>query len=193
MRRTLILFARLPRLGTGKSRLARDIGTVAALRFERLMLARTLRRLGHDRRWDLRFAVTPDRAARRWLGRFAVFPQESGDLGARMRRALAAGPPGPTILVGTDIPGLTPAHIAAAFKLLGGHNLVFGPASDGGFWLVGARHRMPRFGNVRWSTRHALGDVLRNLPRRLSVGFAATLNDVDDGVAYRKLKPSRGF
>jgi rSAM/selenodomain-associated transferase 1 len=185
MRPTLIVFARLPRLGAGKSRLARDIGAAAALRFERLMLSRTLRRLGHDRRWDLRLAVTPDRAARRWPGRFAVVPQGSGDLGARMRRALAAGPSGPTVLVGTDIPGMTAGHIAQAFALLGRHDVVFGPATDGGFWLVGARHQPPRFGTVRWSTRHALGDVLRNLPRHLSVGFAATLDDVDDGAGYR--------
>ena len=117
MRRTLILFARLPRLGTGKSRLARDLGAVAALRFERLMLVRTLHRLGRDPRWHLRLSVTPDRAARRWPGRFAAFPQGGGDLGARMCRALAARPPGPAVLVGTDIPGLAPPHIAAAFNI----------------------------------------------------------------------------
>ena len=187
--RTLILFARLPRLGGGKSRLARDIGAVAALRFERLMLARALRRVGRDRRWRLRLAITPDRAARR-LG---AMPQGTGDLGARMRRAMAACPPGPVMLVGTDIPGLTDAHVAEAFRLLGRHDVVFGPAKDGGFWLVGARHRIPDFGRVRWSTRHALDDVLANLPRSLSVGFAATLDDVDDGAAYQRLQPARGF
>lgn len=191
--RHLILFARLPRLGAGKRRLARDIGAVAALRFERLMLARSLRRLGRDRRWRLRLAVTPDRAAARWPGRFRAFPQGGGDLGARMRQAMAACPPGPVVLVGTDIPGLTPAHIAEAFALLARHDVVFGPASDGGFWLVGSRHSMPAFGPVRWSSRHALEDTLANLPHRLSVGFAATLGDVDDGAAYRRLGPLRGF
>jgi len=193
MRRHLILFVRLPRLGAGKRRLARDIGAVAALRFERLMLARSLHRLGRDRRWKLRLAVTPDRAAARWPGRFTAMPQGAGDLGARMRRALAAHPPGPAMLVGTDIPGLTAAHIAAAFALLGRHDVVFGPASDGGFWLVGCRHRPPNFGAVRWSTRHALGDVLANLPKSLSVGFAAMLDDVDDGASYRELRNIRGF
>jgi uncharacterized protein len=181
MRRTLILFARVPRLGGGKSRLARDIGAVAALRFERVMLARGQRRLGRDRRWRLRLAITPDRGARR-LG---ALPQGRGDLGERMRRVMAASAPGPVVLIGTDIPGLTAGHIAEAFALLGGYDIVFGPATDGGFWLVGARHRMPDFGTVRWSSRHALGDVLRNLPRCLSIGFAATLDDVDDGAGYR--------
>src|SRR6202044_2885573 len=100
MRRHLILFVRLPRLGAGKRRLARDIGAVAALRFERLMLARSLRRLGRDPRWRLRLTLSPDRDARRWPG---AVPQGRGDLGGRMRRALAASSPGPAVLIGTDI------------------------------------------------------------------------------------------
>jgi uncharacterized protein len=90
------------------------------------------------------------------------------------------------VLVGCDIPAMAARHIAAAFQLLGRHDVVFGPARDGGFWLVGCRHRPPAFGAVRWSSEHALSDALGNLPRSMSVGFAATLDDVDDGVAYRR-------
>jgi glycosyltransferase A (GT-A) superfamily protein (DUF2064 family) len=185
--RTVILFVREPRLGVGKKRLARDIGALAALRFERAMLAQSLDRLGRDRRWRLLLAVTPDRAARRWQ----AMPQGRGDLGARMRRALAACPRGPRLLVGSDIPDLKATHIAAAFALLGRHHLVFGPASDGGFWLVGCRCRPPGFAAVRWSSPDALADALAGLPRGLSVGFAARLDDVDDGVAYRRLTQRR--
>ena len=195
----LIVFARAPVLGTGKRRLARDIGDVAALRFERLMLARVLRRLARDGRWHPRIAVTPDRSRHRkrlWPSGIAVIGQGDGDLGIRMQRALACCPPGPTILVGTDIPGLRPHHIAEAFRLLGRHDLVFGPAADGGFWLVGAR-RSPRlpplFERVRWSTPHALKDTLASLDRRVSPGFAPTLEDVDDGASFRRLAPRRGF
>jgi glycosyltransferase A (GT-A) superfamily protein (DUF2064 family) len=163
---------------------------VAALRFERLMLARALRRLGRDRRWRMVLAVTPDRAARRGPG---TITQGRGDLGERMRRALAGCGPGPAVLVGSDIPAMTPARIAAAFALLGRHDVVFGPANDGGFWLVGCRHRPPDFGRVRWSSPHALADVLANLPKSLSVGLAARLDDVDDGGGYRRLGPFRGF
>jgi glycosyltransferase A (GT-A) superfamily protein (DUF2064 family) len=113
-----------------------------------------------------------------------------------MRRALAACPPGPAVLIGADIPALGPEHIAEAFRLLGKHDLVFGPAADGGFWLVGAR-RSPRlpplFGQVRWSSPHALQDALVNLPRKVSVGFAARLKDVDDGAAHRRLRARGGF
>jgi hypothetical protein len=199
MRRHLMLFVRAPQLGRGKRRLARAIGDVATVRFERLMLALLLRRLAADRRWRLRIVVTPDTACRyagHWRRGVAVRGQGGGDLGARMRRALAANPPGPVVLVGGDIPALAARHVAAAFRMLGGHDLVFGPAEDGGFWLVGARRARrlpPLFERVRWSGPHALADTLAGLPRRVSVGFVDRLEDVDDGKAYRRLMPGRGF
>jgi len=55
------------------------------------------------------------------------------------------------------------------------------------------RANVPLFGRVRWSGPHALADVLDNLPRRFRVGFAAGLEDVDDGAAYRCRAPRRGF
>jgi len=181
MQRTLVLFVRAPRLGAGKRRLAREIGAVAALRFERIMVARLLRRFASDRRWRLRLAVTPDKARHRaqfWSGQIASVGQGGGDLGMRMCRALRACPSGPAVLVGTDIPALAVRHVWAAFRLLGSHDLSFGPAEDGGFWLVGP---------------HALADTLAALPRRMTVGFAERLEDVDDADAYRRLMPRRGF
>jgi hypothetical protein len=199
MHRTLVLFLRAPRLGTGKRRLARDIGEVAALRFERVMIARLLRRLANDGRWSLRIAVTPDKACRRarhWRRGVEAVGQGAGDLGIRMRRALETCRPGPVVLVGADIPALHAGHVAAAFRLLRTHELVFGPAKDGGFWLVGARHPRrlpPLFEGVRWSGPYALADTLAGLARRIRVGYANMLEDVDDGDAYRRLKSRRGF
>jgi glycosyltransferase A (GT-A) superfamily protein (DUF2064 family) len=180
MQRRLILFLRAPVMGRGKRRLARAIGDGAALGFERVMIARLLRRLGRDRRWRLRIAVTPDRACRemrRWARTAEIVPQHGGDLGMRMWRALAAAPSGPVVLIGSD-------------------DVVFGPAVDGGFWLVGARRRprlAPLFQRVRWSSPNALADTLAGLPRGLAVGFVATLEDVDTAAGYRRLKPQRGF
>ncbi len=197
MRPQLILFARAPELGRGKRRLAGEIGDIAALGFERLMLARLMRRLAHDPRWDTRLVLTPDAACHRDRGwRIARIPQGRGELGERMRRAMAAAPCGPVVLIGADIPAVTRVHVAAAFRLLGENDLVFGPAADGGFWLVGARRR-PRlpalFARVRWSSPHTLADTLAGLPRGVRVGFAAVLDDVDDAESYRRLNPQRGF
>jgi uncharacterized protein len=194
-RRHLVLFLREPRYGVGKRRLARDVGDGAALRFARTMLGLMVRRLAKDGRWRLRLAVAPDRArARRrlWPRGVRVVVQGGGDLGQRMRRALAECPPGPVMLIGNDIPALTAQHIGEAFRLLGRCDLVFGPSEDGGFWLVGAR-RCPRlpplFGPVRWSGPHALSDTLGNLPRAVRVGFAARLEDIDNGASYRRFNP----
>jgi glycosyltransferase A (GT-A) superfamily protein (DUF2064 family) len=93
------------------------------------------------------------------------------------------------VIIGSDIPGIMPDHLAAAFRRLGAHDFVLGPATDGGYWLFGSRRRpLPRnvFAGVRWSTRHALADTLASLPRACSVAFAATLDDIDDGAAYRR-------
>lgn len=204
MRAHLVLFARAPSLGRGKRRLARDIGDLAAVRFERLMIDLLLRRLARDRRWDLQIAATPGRVCRGTPQRcrgIKIIGQGAGDLGRRMRRALAIPPPGPVVLVGSDVPALEARHVATAFRLLGAHDLVFGPAADGGFWLVGARRRPPLpalfepalFEKVRWSSPHALADTLARLPRRVTIGFVETQEDVDDGEAYRRLQPRRGF
>jgi uncharacterized protein len=199
MRRHLVLFVRAPQLGSGKRRLAREIGDVATVRFERLMIALLLRRLARDKRWRLRIAVTPDKARRhagQWRRGVQAVGQGSGDLGIRMCRALATCPPGPAVLVGGDIPALGARHVAAAFRLLGRCDLVFGPAEDGGFWLVGAhhpRHLPPLFEQVRWSGPYALADTLAGLPGRMSVGFADRLEDVDDGDGYCRLALRRGF
>ncbi|HTZ79662.1 MAG TPA: TIGR04282 family arsenosugar biosynthesis glycosyltransferase [Stellaceae bacterium] len=189
-RRYLVVFLKAPRLGRVKSRLAADIGALAALRFYRGTSARLLRRLGRDRRWRLALAVTPRSAlgAGDWDARFARLDQGEGDLGARMARVFRALPPGPAVIVGSDIPDIAPRHIAAAFRALGRSDAVFGPAEDGGYWLVGLR-RSPRvpaglFADVRWSSAHALADTRASLPRKFEVALLETLEDVDDGAAY---------
>jgi uncharacterized protein len=191
-RRHLVVFLRAPRLGRVKSRLAAGIGALEALRFYRETSGRLLRAMTRDRRWQVHLALTPDRDALRsgaWHVRAARFAQGVGDLGRRMERAVRRFPPGPVVIIGSDIPALRPTHVAAAFAALGTHHAVFGPATDGGYWLVGFRRRprLPRrlFARVRWSSPHALADTLAGLPRDMRVAFLETLEDVDDAAAYR--------
>ena len=187
---TLIIFARRPVLGTVKRRLGRDIGPVAATAFYRQCLAGVVRRLASDSRWQTVLAITPDQTLRwnGWPSGPRRMPQGSGDLGARMAHALAAPSPGPVILIGSDIPGIEPRHIARAGRLLGRHDAVFGPAADGGYWLVGLRRR-PRFidpfRHVRWSSPHALTDTLANL-KGARVAMLDVLEDVDDGPSHAR-------
>ncbi len=175
-----IVFARTPRLGAVKRRLAAEMGDRAALRFHVATLARTLRTLAADRRFATVLAVTPDHAAARWPGSAPRIPQGRGDLGARMHRAFRRFRTRRVVLVGSDIPGLGPSDVAAAFRALGRADAVFGPAEDGGYWLVGMGTRRPArpFAGVRWSSEHALADTLANFRRR-RVALLRTMRDVD--------------
>jgi uncharacterized protein len=189
--RQLIVFLRAPRLGRVKSRLAAGIGALPALRFHRATSLRLLRRVARDGRWRCRVAVTPDRdRGARWLGAVERLSQGGGDLGRRMARIFAILPPGPVVIVGSDIPAITGDHVWAAFRALGGSDAVFGPAVDGGYWLIGLRRRprLPRglFAGVRWSSPHALTDTLRTLPRGFEVARLAVLEDIDEIESYRR-------
>lgn len=177
-RDTVVVFARAPRLGTVKRRLARDVGDRAALRFYRNTLDRLLRVLGRDRRFRTVLAVTPGRA--RWPVRVPVVPQGGGHLGQRMHRACARH--GRVVIVGTDIPELGADDVAAAFRVLGHAQAAFGPSEDGGYWLVALSPRRPDrpFADVRWSTEHALADTLANFAGH-RVALLRRLRDVDTG------------
>ncbi len=188
--RHLVIFAKAPRMGRVKTRLARDIGTVAAWGFFRHALARLLRRLGADPRWQTVIAVAPDTDvdAPIWPVQVRTAAQGLGDLGDRMQRTFDTWPPGPVVIVGADIPGIRTHHIAQAFKALGSHDAVFGTADDGGYWLVGLKRAplTPRlFSNVRWSGPHALADTVANLGDA-KIAYLEALIDVDDGVDYAR-------
>ncbi|MEM1313297.1 MAG: TIGR04282 family arsenosugar biosynthesis glycosyltransferase [Pseudomonadota bacterium] len=184
----MVVFAKEPRPGRVKTRLARGIGTVAAARWFRGTALGVIRGLARDPRWALRIAVSPDRegmASRVWPVAVARQPQGRSDLGARMARALRSPRPGPVVVIGADVPGISPARIAEAFAALGRADAVFGPAEDGGFWLVGLKRlRAPpaerrMFEGVRWSRETTLAETLDAF-RGLRVAFCAELRDVDE-------------
>jgi rSAM/selenodomain-associated transferase 1 len=183
-----------PRAGRVKRRLAARIGDVAATQFYRHCLANTLLRVGCDPRWRTLLAVSPDGAlnAPFWPAGIPRLPQGAGDLGSRMQRLFRSVPPGPALIIGSDIPAIDADEIARAFRLLDHADAVFGPAHDGGYWLIGLR-RSPRlsapFADVRWSGPQALADTLRNLAGR-RVAFVKTLSDVDTEDDYRAARGS---
>lgn len=182
--------AKAPRMGRVKTRLARDIGMVGAWSFYRHTLARVSQPLARDRRWLTWLFVSPDLSVfddSIWPVQTHRVGQGTGDLGGRMDRVMATMPTGPVVIIGADIPDIRPRHIASAFKSLGAHDTVFGPAEDGGYWLVGQKRRpktMPLFAGVRWSSPHALADTVANLPKTSRIGYLETLSDVDDGPSY---------
>jgi len=195
-RRQLILFVKAPRLGSVKTRLARDIGRYEAWRFYRDTTRLMLVRLSRHPDWAVTLAVTPDHFARRarfWPAGFPRMPQGPGNIGDRMARAFRNVPPGPAVLIGADIPMITADHITRAFERLSRADLVFGPSTDGGFWLVGVnRASLMRgvFRHVRWSTPDALSDTLVNTAGR-RVALLDPLTDIDTGEDYYAWKTGR--
>lgn len=189
-RSTVVIFAKAPILGTVKTRLAKTIGDAAALALYERLLLRTIETLA-DPRWERVIAATPDEAVddeRYWPAGVKCIPQGGGDLGARMLRSLEhAGEGAPVLVVGSDIPGLAKPEIEAAFDALRARPFVFGPAEDGGFYLVGAAEKPPStiFRNVEWSTETTLKQVLDNLPPG-SAGSIGVLDDLDDAASLER-------
>jgi uncharacterized protein len=189
MKDIVVVFARAPRLGAVKRRLAREIGARAALRFHVATLAGLTRALVADRRYRTVLAITPDRARLHLPVRVARMPQGSGHLGVRMHRAFRRFPRRRVALIGSDIPDAGAADVWAAFRGLGNAQAVFGPAADGGYWLVALSPRRPErpFASVRWSSEHALADTLANFAGR-RVAMLRTLHDVDTAADLHRLR-----
>jgi rSAM/selenodomain-associated transferase 1 len=180
MKDTVVVFARAPRLGTVKRRLAKDIGDRAALRFHTGTLIRLSRDLARNCGFRTVLALTPDGANDRLPVRLTRIAQGRGDIGKRMTAACRRFRRGNVAIIGSDIPDANAADLRAAFQLLGRHDAVFGPAEDGGYWLVALGPRRPAqpFVNARWSTEYALADTLRNFRGR-RVALTRVLRDVD--------------
>lgn len=186
--RHLVIFTRFPMAGTGKRRLAAGIGAVHAARFQRVRLAALVASLGRDPRWRTWLAVTPDGSGP-WPRHLDRLSQGRGDLGRRLSRVVKSLPGGPAVVIGSDVPGIRPRDISEAFHRLEGADAVLGPATDGGYWLIGLR-RAPRlrlpFGQVRWSSEHALADTEAELGA-VRISRLRTTDDVDDASSRRSI------
>ena len=186
-----VIMAKLPEAGRVKSRLARQIGVGQATWFYRHTTSAVLGRLARSPRWQTYLAITPDGGVAHpiWPRDIMRMAQGGGNLGQRMQRAMRLKKPGPVIIIGTDVPGIRPAHIAAAFKALGSCDAVFGPGEAD--ITVGQRGR-PRleFGNVRWLRPMRYIANLRGMVRRDADDVV--LNDWRNVAAWRSSHPAGG-
>lgn len=189
MRRPQILiYAKPPRIGLSKTRLAKGLGSsVSARRIATALQAKTMR-AALNGPWETVLYTAPDKELDNSVG--GIWPshlerrsQGPGNLGDRLSKGLREAPPGPVLFIGSDAPDVSTALLRQAVRELGRHDAVFGPAQDGGFWVFGinksARTKSP-FYNVRWSGPHAMEDVWANLPDTASVAVLPQLLDIDD-------------
>ena len=189
MNNTIILFFRYPRLGKVKTRLARVVGAEQALELYRSSLRKTMqtaRALPHCR---LAFAVEPPHAVsllkKKYGEQVDVYAQHGTDLGERMQRAirqaLSLGA-NKVILVGADIPALSERILTEAFLELERHQVVLGPAADGGYYLIGMKRSIPElFSGIAWSTDTVFSATLAILARDgITYSLLPELHDLDD-------------
>lgn len=160
----LCLFAKAPRRGTVKTRLAAAIGDDAALALYRFLGERVATELGRVPNAIVRVMFTPpgdESLVREWLGDGLDYaPQRGDDLGARMANALAdafAAGARRVALVGCDAPALTAQHVERLLNELAGCDMVFIPADDGGY--VAAAFAKPMTGFLE-SLRYGHADVM---------------------------------
>lgn len=186
----LIVFTRYPEAGTTKTRLIPALGAEGAATLQRQMTEYTLSQvnaLQRDRPMeiDIRFAGGDRARMQSWLGGgYTYQPQGTGDLGTRMAQALSDGFAAGSdrlLVIGTDCPGLDALTLNQAFEQLNTADLVVGPATDGGYYLIGLRRPVPElFVGIDWSTERVLSQTLAIAQSlHLSVALLTSLGDVD--------------
>jgi len=190
----LIVFTRNPELGKCKTRLAATIGDEAAFEIYKFLIAHTVK---------ISTAVKADKFvyySEKWLENdswndniFSKKVQHGDDLGSRMEQAfaeiLALGYKR-AILIGSDMYDMTTEDINEAFQKLGSHNFVLGPATDGGYYLIGMKTiNFEIFKNKEWGTDTVQKATLADLKDE-SVALIAEKNDVD---FYEDIKEVAAF
>jgi rSAM/selenodomain-associated transferase 1 len=191
-RQQLIVFLKAPRVGQVKTRLAATIGDQAACGAYRLLANRLFAAMAGLLEVELRFS--PDDATAEvqpWLrAGWTSAPQGEGDLGARLSRAFNdafARGAAQVVIVGSDCPEMSESDVVSAWEQLADADVVIGPATDGGYWLIGLRAPQPRlFETIPWSTSQvATTTVRRSSEAGLRVTLLRELSDIDDEAGWR--------
>lgn len=188
---TLCLMLKAPRPGTVKTRLAASIGDAAAAEIYRKLVEHQAAEIPRD--WRVEVHFTPAEAEtemREWLApllpeQTTFHPQAEGDLGTRLRAALAAAATRGAreiVFAGGDCPRLTTERLRAAVRLLCTTDFVIIPAVDGGYVLIGlAGPHAFVFDDIAWSTPAVFEQTQRAIHARgMSLQSFAPLEDVDD-------------
>ena len=191
------VLAKAPVPGLAKTRLIPALGAAGAARAQRGFALQTLATARAAATGPVALWCAPDVhhrffAALRARHGVACIPQPGGDLGVRMRIAMnlhfARTPRLALLIVGTDCPVLTPAHLQQAADVLQHNDAVLIPAEDGGYVLIGLRRPLPQvFADITWSTPQVL---MQTRERLLAAGASwqelPALWDVDEPVDWAR-------
>ena len=183
----LRIFLKAPRPGQVKTRLAAALGPEGAAHAHRLLVETLLHRLTEIPSLELRFS--PDDAAdeiKPWLrAAWTLAPQGPGDLGQRLTSAFAtafADGAERVVIIGSDCPDVSVCDVEFAWSALHTHDVVLGPATDGGYWLIGLRRPAPElFTAIPWSTPQVFAETSARCARHaLRLQLLRELTDIDE-------------
>lgn len=164
------ILARAPIPGQAKTRLIPALGADGAARLQRWLLQRTVAMalvadVGPVSLWCAGDPSHRDFALCRAFGSVALHHQAEGDLGARMLKAVECSPTAAgTLVIGTDCPALTAAHLREAARALGDNDAVAIPAEDGGYVLIGMQAPAPElFAGIDWGSERVMAQTRQRL------------------------------
>jgi uncharacterized protein len=192
---TIAILAKTPIPGRVKTRLAMLLGTEGAATLHERLVARTVETATAAAIGPVTLWVTPDEQHKLFQDLAQKFPitiarQPDGDLGSRMHAAITEAN-APTLVIGSDCPALTPAHLRDAAEVLrSGSEAVVYPAEDGGYVLIGLMRPVPGlFSGMTWSTDTVMVET-RNRLRHLGLIWREPVQlwDVDRATDVRRMR-----
>lgn len=197
MNKAIIVFTRVPVAGQTKTRMMPYLSAEECAKLHTCFL-KDIRDTCAGADADIFVCYTPEKLEKRLYGIFGrdvpCFPQEGEGLGERMHHAIEhvlAKEYDACILIGTDVPEIRPEHLRLAFRVLEDQDVVFGPTTDGGYYLIGMKgsSRVP-FENQIYGSGNVLENTIAGLETHgMRAGIAATLHDMDtreDLAGYRE-------
>ncbi len=191
-RERMIIFSRYPEAGHTKTRLIPALGATRAAAIQQALTRLTLSQaatLREIRRVEIEVRFTggdqQQMADIFGLPLDRLMPQQGQDLGERLQQAVSRAfneGAARVVTIGTDCPDLDADRLASAFAALDKNDVALGPASDGGYYLIGQRVDRPElFQGVAWGTADVLKQTLEKCrAARLSVHQLGTLSDIDN-------------
>tara|TARA_B100001063_G_C16626252_1_gene483345 strand:+ start:266 stop:883 length:618 start_codon:yes stop_codon:yes gene_type:complete len=190
----LIIFTRNPEPGKVKTRLAKDVGDITAFKIYNFLLEHTVsvtRNLAVSKEVYYSEAIPQNDIWKPEI--YSKNLQKGKGLGERMKNAFQEGFKNGyknIIIIGSDLYDLQQEDLEKAFQLLREKDAVIGPATDGGYYLLGMNQLFPEvFEDKEWGTSSVLEDTLKDLKEK-NIGLLEARNDVD---YYSDIKDHKDF
>lgn len=187
------VFVRMPEKGKVKTRLAATMGEEKALAVYISLLSHTLSTVSEIRAPITLFYEGGLPSSKERNSAFEYCPQITGTLTEKLSHAfeLLLTKTEKAVIIGSDCPDISSTILQESFSTLNTHDIVIGPATDGGFYLLGLKKfNQHLFDNIEWSSSTVLSQITSNMVNsKLTFKLLETLSDIDiekDWKAYKK-------